>query len=80
MNTLLLIIAAFALGLLLGLLAYHSRVITVSDIHYPGTARAAVMQSQDEVMRLKNEIAEKNVIKRKPLPNGTVKLTLKVIK
>ena len=83
MSTVLLIIIVVALllaGALIGIWVSRPQIITLSDIYTPKDGRNPVRQAQDEVMQLQNEIAASGAIKREILPDGKIKVTLKVIK
>ena len=83
MSTTLLIIICigiFAAGIFIGTLASCSNIIALSDIYTPKEGRHPAKQAQDEVMQLQNEIIESRAVKRETLPDGTIKVTLKVLR
>jgi len=79
MNIILTIISAVT-GILIGLWIRDTQTRIITDTYTPNRSRSDLQQAQDDVMQLKNEIAQAGVIKREELPNGEVKLTIKLIK
>jgi len=74
------IILALFSGIIIGLAIRDYNTVTLTDTYTPNSIRSDVMQAQDDVMKLKNEIANSGAVKRKYLPDDKVKLTLKVVK
>ena len=83
MSTILLIIIGIGIlvaGMLTGMWISDLRIITLSDTYTPKEGRNPVRQAQDEVLQLQNEIIESGAVKRETLPDGTIKVTLKVLR
>jgi len=74
------IIVGFISGVCVCMYIRDSRIITLTDTYTPNQKRSNAQQTQDDVMQLKNEIANSGVIKRTYIGDDKVKLTIKVIK
>jgi len=59
---------------------YKYRIITIMDEYVPSKNRTTLQQANDDVMQLKNEIAEKGAVVRQYLEDGRVRITLKAVK
>ena len=58
------IIISLATGIFIGLWLKEVRTHTITDTYTPNRSRSDLQQAQDDVMQLKNEIAQAGVIKR----------------
>jgi len=76
----LLMIVSFLAGALIGIWLYASRCITLSDIYKPKSNRSPEEYKRDAVLQLQNEITKSGAVKWKTLPDGKVKITLRVVR
>jgi hypothetical protein len=75
-----LIIVASIFGFIIGIWYNKQQAITVSDRFTPNRKRTDVQIATDAVMQLQNEIANSGALKMEKLPNGDIRVKLKVVK
>ena len=76
----LIIIASLIAGIIIGRLSISSKIVTLSDVYTPKPDRDPKRMAQDEVMQLQNEIIKSGAVKLEKLPEGRVRVRLKVVK
>jgi len=70
----------FAIGMIAGFFLYSKTVITVTDRFKPNKNRTDEQIKNDAVLQLSNDIAKSGALETTELPNGYLRVNLKIVK
>ena len=63
-----------------GFFVGRATLTTISDTYTPKSGRTPQEQKRDAVLRLQNELVKSGAVKRKSMPDGKVKVSLRVMR